>query len=414
LPNIPNQYHFYEKHVASRQKEAENRRSFVVISDAFRYEAATELAKMLNGEYRFQAELATQLSVLPSYTALGMASLLPHKQLEYTDKGDVLADGVSTSGTENRNTILSKVDGMVVLADELTKLKKEEGRQLVEGKKVVYVYHDKVDAIGDKLATEGDTFKATHEAIRELADIVRYIINNLNGNYVVVTADHGYLFTESAPSETDKSKLDDKPSGTVKAKKRYLIGHNLPEYEDAWRGKTEITAKCAGGMEFWIPKGSNRFHFTGGARFIHGGAMPQEIVVPVITVRQAKSKKDLEKTRTKQVSVSVLGGNHKITTHTHRFKLIQMEPVSDRAKALTLKIAIYDGEEPVSSIETVTFASTSTNLDDRQQSVMLTLQDQQFDKNKRYRLVLKDANTDFELQSQDVTIDRAIADDFEF
>ena len=414
VPGIPNQYRFYERHVCKRQREAENRRSFVVISDAFRYEAATELTKILNGEYRFQSELTTQLSVLPSYTALGMASLLPHKQLEYTEKGDVLADGVSTSGRDNRNQILSKVGGMVIKADDLTKLKKEEGRQLVEGKKVVYVYHDKIDAIGDKLATEGDTFQATHEAIRELADIVRYIMNNLNGNYVVVTADHGFLFTESSPGETDKSKLEDKPPGTVKAKKRYLIGHNLPEYEDAWRGKTEITAKCDGGMEFWIPKGSNRFHFTGGARFIHGGAMPQEIVVPVITVRQAKSKKALEKTKTKQVSFSVLGSNHKITTHTHRFKLIQMEPVSDRSKAVTVKIAIYDGDEPVSSIETVTFASTSTNLDDRQQSVKLTLKDQQFDKHKRYRLVLKDANTDFELQTHDVTIDRAITDDFDF
>ena len=45
---------------------------------------------------------------------------------------------------------------------------------------------------------------------------------------------------------------------------------------------------------------------------------------------------------------------------------------------------------------------------------MLTLQDQQFDKKTRYRLVLKDASTDFELQSHDVTIDRAIADDFDF
>lgn len=414
LPNIPNQYRFYEKHVAPRQKEAENRRSFVVISDAFRYEAATELTKILNGEYRFQAELTTQLSVLPSYTALGMASLLPHKQLEYTDKGDVLADGVSTSGSNNRNTILSKVDGMVIGADALLGMKKEEGRQLVEGMKVVYVYHNEIDTRGENPATEGDTFQATHEAIRELADIVRYIINNLNGNYVVVTADHGYLFSETAPGETDKSKLEDKPSGTVKAKKRYLIGYNLPEYIDAWRGKTEITAKCDGGMEFWIPKGSNRFHFTGGARFIHGGAMPQEVVVPVITVRQAKSKKALEKTKTKYVSFSVLGSNHKITTPTHRFKLIQMEPVSDRAKALTVKFAIYEGVEPVSSIETVTFASMSTNLDDRQQSVKLTLEDQQFDKNKRYRLVLKDANTEFELQSHDVTIDRAISDDFDF
>ena len=414
IPGVPNQHRFYEKHVGTRQREAENRRSFVVISDAFRYEAATELAKVLNGEYRFQAELSTQLSVLPSYTALGMASLLPHKQLEYTDKGDVLADGISTSGSANRATILSKVEGMVVDAGKLLGMKKEEGREFVDGKKVVYVYHNEIDTRGENAATEADTFQATQEAIRELADIVRYIINNLNGNYVVVTADHGFLFTESSPGETDKSKLDDKPSGTVKAKKRYLIGYNLPEYEDAWRGKTEITAKCDGGMEFWIPKGANRFHFTGGARFIHGGAMPQEIVVPVITVRQAKSKKALEKTKTKQVSFSMLGSNHKITTHTHRFKLIQMEPVSERAKALTVKIAIYDGNEPVSSIETVTFASTSTNLDDRQQSVMLTLKDQSFDKHKRYKLLVKDSSTDFELQSHDVTIDRAIADDFDF
>ena len=45
---------------------------------------------------------------------------------------------------------------------------------------------------------------------------------------------------------------------------------------------------------------------------------------------------------------------------------------------------------------------------------MLALQDQSFDKGKRYRLVLKDANTEFELHTQDVTIDRAIADDFDF
>lgn len=414
IADAPNQYRFYETHVAPRQREAENRRSFVVISDAFRYEAGKELTKVLNGEYRFQAELSTQLSVLPSYTALGMASLLPHKQLEYTAKGDVLADGISTSGSDNRNKILAKQDGIAVQADDLLKLSKEEGRELIDGKKVVYVYHNEIDTRGENPATEGDTFHATGDAIRELADVVRYIINSLNGNYVLVTADHGFLFSESAPEETNKSKLTEKPDGTVKAKKRYLIGHDLPDHEDAWHGKTETTAKCDGGMEFWIPKGSNRFHFVGGARFIHGGAMPQEVIVPVITVRQAKSKKALEKTKTKQVAVSVLGNNHKITTHAHRFKLVQMEPVSERAKPLTVKIAIYDGDDPVSSIETVSFTSESTSLDDRQQSVMLTLRDQQFDKTRRYRLVLKDASTEFEIHSQDVTIDRAIADDFDF
>ena len=39
-------------------------------------------------------------------------------------------------------------------------------------------------------------------------------------------------------------------------------------------------------MEFLDSRGVNRFHFVGGARFVHGGAMLQEIVVPVITVKQ--------------------------------------------------------------------------------------------------------------------------------
>jgi hypothetical protein len=45
---------------------------------------------------------------------------------------------------------------------------------------------------------------------------------------------------------------------------------------------------------------------------------------------------------------------------------------------------------------------------------MLTLKDQQFDKQKRYKLLVKDANTDFEIQSHDVSIDRAIPHDFDF
>jgi hypothetical protein len=43
-----------------------NRRAFVIISDAFRYEAAQELTAELNGKYRFEATLSSQLGVLPS------------------------------------------------------------------------------------------------------------------------------------------------------------------------------------------------------------------------------------------------------------------------------------------------------------------------------------------------------------
>ena len=167
-------------------------------------------------------------------------------------------------------------------------------------------------------------------------------------------------------------------------------------------------------MQFWIPKAANRFHFMGGARFVHGGAMLQEIVVPVIRIKHARSASRREKTRTRQVTVQVLGASHKITTQRHRFKLVQMEPVSDRIKPATLKIAVYDGDEPITSIETVIFDSKSGDLDERQKSVILTLQDRPYDKRTQYHLVLRDADTDIEQQSLNVTIDRAIADDFDF
>ena len=412
IERVPQHYRFYDRHVRPRLDEAENRKAYVIISDAFRYEAAQELTQELNGTYRFEATLSSQLGVVPSYTALGMASLLPHKTLTYKANGDLLVDGKPTASLEQRNEIVHAVNGMACRASDLLAMKKDEGREFVSGKRVVYVYHNAVDAVGDSASTEEKTFAGVRTAINELAALVGYIINNLNGNYVVITADHGFLFTETAPGEPEKSKLGEKPDGTVRAKKRYLIGHRLPDHETVWHGRTAITADAEGDMEFWIPRAANRFHFAGGARFVHGGAMLQEIVVPVLTVKHKKDKAVRGETKVKPVTVHVLGSSHKITTNRHRFELIQMEPVSERVKPITLKVAVYDGEEPVTNIEAVTFESTSDTMDERRKGISLVLQNRQYDKKTPYRLVLRDADTGIEQQSVPVMIDRILSNDF--
>jgi hypothetical protein len=236
-------------------------------------------------------------------------------------------------------------------------------------------------------------------------------VNNLNGHYVVVTADHGFLFTESPRVETDKSKLAWKPDNAVLAKKRYLLAPQLPEHEATWRGRVDVTAHAQPGMEFWVPRGANLFHFVGGARFVHGGAMPQEIVVPVVTVRQVRGK-SVQETKVRPVSVQVLGSNHRITSAYCRFDLIQMEAVSDRLKPVTLRVAVFDGDVAVTDVKTLKFESASGSIDDRKQRVTLTLKDGTYDKKKPYRLVLADADTGVEHQSVEVIIDRAFTDDF--
>lgn len=81
-------------------------------------------------------------------------------------------------------------------------------------------------------------------------------------------------------------------------------------------------------------------------------------------------------------------------------------------KEITLKVAIYEGNNPVTNIEKVTFDSTSDNMDERTKQVIMVLEDRQYDKKTKYRLVLRDADTDIEQSSVDVIIDRAFTDDF--
>ena len=114
----------------------------------------------------------------------------------------------------------------------------------------------------------------------------------------------------------------------------------------------------------------------------------------------------------KPVTVHVLGASHKITTNQHRFELIQMEPVSERVISITLKVAVYEGDEAVTNIETVTFDSTSDKMDERKKWVHLVLQDRRYHKSTSYRLVLRDADTGIEQQSVPVIIDRVFTDDF--
>ena len=89
-----------------------------------------------------------------------------------------------------------------------------------------------------------------------------------------------------------------------------------------------------------------------------------------------------------------------------------MEAVSERLKQATLRVAVYEGDEPVTDVQTVKFDSASGNLDERKKWVSLVLKERDYNKKTPYRLVLKDAETGIEQQSVEVVIDRAFTDDF--
>jgi uncharacterized protein (TIGR02687 family) len=414
LPDVTPQQAFYQRKVLPLF-DGGVKRVYVLISDAFRFEVAQQLVQHTNSKSRFKASLDGMLGVLPSYTALGMAALLPHQTLAYKENAnlDVLADGHSVASLEQRNDHLKTFGGIAIKAEDLMALGKEKGRELVRDQRLVYIYHDRIDMTGDKQVSETKTFEAVAQTVTELSHVLGFIINGLNGSTVLVTADHGFMYQESALDDSDKSTLDDKPAGTIKAKKRYLIGRVLGATAKAWSGNTAITAgtTAEGSLDFWVPKGASRFHFAGGARFVHGSAMPQEVVVPVITVRESES----ETAKTKFVSVSLLGAVNKVVTNTQRFEFIQTDAVSEKVLPRSVVVSLRDSQDadkPISDVQSINFDSTSQLLDERKRSVLLTVLAGSHDPHKRYDLVMRDAVSKVEVMRLPIKVDLAFGNDF--
>ncbi|MBS9443527.1 BREX-1 system phosphatase PglZ type A [Photorhabdus heterorhabditis] len=408
------QRNFYRDVVKRELSTSQVKRVFVIISDALRYEVAQELASLINREKRFSTELRSQTSVLPSYTQLGMAALLPHKALSYLpdNSGVVYADGQSTQGIANRDVILRKVNGMAVSANELFNWNNSEGRDKVRHAEIVYIWHDTIDAIGDKGATEEKTFEACRKAIIELKDLVARIINRLNATRVYITADHGFLFQQQPLSETDKTKLQIKPESTIEAKKRFIIGHQLPDDAFCWHGRLSDTAGSSDDSEFLLPKGIQRFHFTGGARFVHGGTMLQEVCVPILQVKTLQ-KAQVERRQQRLVGVVAKSQNIKLVSNIDKVSFIQTEPVNEQYRARQLTIYIVDSENHVvSAKETVNFDSDNHGMDQRVRDVTLKLTGKRFDRRHSYTLILEDSETQTPFSRYAVTIDLAIQDDF--
>ncbi|MFM9104869.1 MAG: BREX-1 system phosphatase PglZ type A, partial [Cyanobium sp.] len=100
---LPRQKEFHMRYVHAPMGAKSLKRLFVVISDALRYEAARDYAERVNSQAGkgWKAEVDALLGVLPSYTQVGMAALLPGAQLGINPAdGTALVDGQSASGTE--------------------------------------------------------------------------------------------------------------------------------------------------------------------------------------------------------------------------------------------------------------------------------------------------------------------------
>jgi len=391
----------------------------VIISDAMRYEIGDELLSLIRQEDRYNAELEPALSMLPSYTQLGMAALLPNKALAFADNetGTVLVDGQSSQGTANRIKILGQAISQratACKADELMAMKSDDCRALVRDHDVLYVYHNRIDATGDKRESEERVFEAVEETLQELIRLIKKL-TGANANNLLVTSDHGFIYQNRAIDESDFSGVDAEGDQILCRDRRFVLGKGLAE-ASSLRKFTPEQLGLAGEVEVQIPKSINRLRLKGsGSRFVHGGASLQEVVIPVLKINK-KRQSDVT-----TVEVDILrGASSVITSGQLAVTLYQAGPVTDKIQPRVLRAGIYtEAGDLISDRHNLTFDFSSDNPRERELQVRFVLTRKADEANGQeviLRLEEKHAGTSHyrEYKSLRYLMRRSFTSDFDF
>ncbi len=412
VSEINEQRRFYNRYVLP--KVSNGNRVFVIISDALRYEVAAELSETLSHATKGKTKLEAMQAVFPSITKFGMAALLPGKEISVNEKIDVLVDGNPTISTAQRGTILNATnhESVAVTYKELLQMKKQERRELVAGKEIIYIYHNTIDALGDKPATETKVFEACNDAIDELTAIVKIIVNDLSGVNIFITADHGFLYTYKPLEESQKISRQTFSGELLELGRRYALV--LPETNADYLLPVK-TERTIGGksMKGYAPQDTVRIKVQGGGEnYVHGGISMQEMVVPVIVYKGMRTgyKKYIE---VQNPGLTLISESLKISNLMFSLDFLQEQPVGDKVQPCNYTLHFTDDVGlPVSDFLTVIADRTSNNASDRVFRVRFTLKQMQYNKNKIYRLVI--ANDTDVPEEIEFRIDIAFADDFGF
>jgi len=414
ISGIPSQVTFFQHNVIPILERNDREKVFVIISDALRHEVASELKEAIAQDLRGDTQLTPQLGVLPSITRLGMAALLPGATLELIPS-DTLKDGLSTKGLDARLAVLQHykdpqnkdLEATVLRAADLLAMNTDMGREAIKPHRLIYIYHDVIDAIGDKAASERQVLAACEDAIGELLKLVKKICNSLNGTHVLITADHGFLYQRRPISDADKVPL---PQGddVVETNRRFIL--RTQNIEEPSLLNFTLPYESRGAIAS-VPRGSLRFSAQGGgAQYVHGGASLQEVCVPVITYHHKRAEKG-DEGPARKVGVQINARLRRVTNNRFSFNLMQTDPVEGRWRSRRVSVALYDSQaNPITDVKLVELGSSSSHPTDREFKQTLTVI--MTNPPTTAALVVQDADDNTELVRETWTINLGITNDF--
>jgi uncharacterized protein (TIGR02687 family) len=401
------QYDFYKCIVVPAiKKEC----TAIIISDGFRYECGLELHERFQEKANTDSELQYMISALPSNTRLGMAALLPHQSISFADNYDVLVDGESCVSSEQRGKKLKSYNPLSVVTtySEVTSMSRDAIRKLMNGQELIYIYHNQVDARGDNSATENEVFSAAQESIDEIMNLVQKLTVDKSITSYIITADHGFLYKRDKLDESDKVTLP-KQSGIVN--KRHLLSKEPLSIAGSLCYSLDYLGNENKKFYVTVPRGADIFKVAGGGQnYVHGGALLQEIIVPMLRVKTERYKVEVG-----NVEVELTSITRKITNLITYLDFIQKENVTDILQSSRIMVFFEtESGEKISDEEVIIADKKNAIPEKRQFHEKFTFRNRKYSKDEKYYLVMKDIKSDMEIARHEFVIDIAFADDFGF
>ena len=389
-----------------RKVQSQNyKKCFVIISDGLRYEIGRELYEKIKTDpvLKGSEEIKFAISPLPSETRFGMAAYLPHQKTGYANK-TVTVDGKPTAGVAARDAVLKAKNSAyaAISYDDISKMPRNDLRAYMADKSLVYIYHDVVDNAGEH--NESRVFDVAETAVNEILTLIRKLYNSLQISNFYVVADHGFLYRRNEILESGKYS-DIMSLKATEASKRFVLTDD-DSLHIPYTQEFKLNGVSDGEYKVIVPYGYGIFKTNGGGiQYVHGGASLQETIVPIIHISELSAAKN--KDAVTPVGVRLKTITRKITNRSFTLEFEQYEKVSETKQAVNCETFLVDEEgNTVSGVYKFIAAADSDDPEARSSKIRFALMNIEFDRNKRYYLVLRNvANPDEYIEKEQFTID---------
>lgn len=269
--------------------DAGHRVAYLLI-DSLRYELAVELEKQLSETHGLR--LHTVCAQLPTYTEVGMASLMPEadQALSLVKKDDKLVTtlgGNVATAPAARLAFLQSKKGDLCVDIELDQLVQVGKKVKIPDKvKLLVVRSRDLDSIAHE---------SPHQVLQVIPKLVRQIIKGISKletlgfQKAVIATDHGFILVQ----EQEAGNVVPKPPGEwLIEKARCLLGQGRADGSNLVFTRTQVG--IPGEFQHYaVPK--HLVPYTRGQLYYHEGLSLQECVLPCLSVdlRLPTQKKSL-------------------------------------------------------------------------------------------------------------------------